>query len=187
MKNASKKIFSNLLPRTIPCVQRLPSFFIFSAVALILAGCGSGTQVSPATSADRSSREVRPNEKPSAPTVGEIFRGARSDANGSSAKAPSAEARLEAFRDQIGEETDPKATAQILYEALSDPEPKIQEEAAKWLRLLAEQDEEARGKIKDLQGKEHRQDVWHRAADALAPREIPEETVLPEQTDEENG
>lgn len=187
MKKALKKIFSNLLPRTIPCMQRLPSFFIFSAVALILAGCGSGTQFSPATSTDRISREVGSNEKPGAPTVGEIFRGARADENGSSAKASSAEARLEAFRDQIGEGTDPKATAQILYEALNDPEPKIQEEAAKWLRLLAEQDEEAREKIKKLQGKEHRQEVWHKAADALAPREIPEETVPPEQTGEENG
>jgi hypothetical protein len=58
---------------------------------------------------------------------------------------------------------------------LSSPYPKTQEEAAKWLRLLVEQDEDARRKVKELQGKEPRLSDWQRAADLLAPREEPGE------------
>jgi hypothetical protein len=144
---------------------------VFVAVASILGGCGSDTPVSPVTSADRTPLGVRSGETRSVQKASGTFSGQTSGVPGSVSKASSRATRLEAFRDQIGQESDPIAAAEVLYAALNDPDPKIQEEAAKWLRLLVAQDDEVREEVKMLQSKEHSLGAWQRAADLLDSRE----------------
>jgi hypothetical protein len=125
--------------------------------------------------ADRNAKTVVGSpEAMEPPTASEIFRGRRAGTTGSDSNASHPEARLEGLRDQIDGGADP-ATVEILYASLSDPEPKVREAAAEWLRLLVEQDTEAREKVEALQSREPSREVWHRTAALLVPREEPVE------------
>lgn len=161
-----------------------PRFFLLATsltVASIWGGCGPEMSNSPAMPADRNSKAVGSLEALAPPTASEIFRGRRAGAIGSDSNASHPEARLEMLRDQIDGGADP-ATVEILYASLSDPEPKVREAAAEWLRSLVEQDPEAREKVELLQSREPRREVWHRTVELLTPREkAAENEALPEE------
>lgn len=153
--------------------------------ASLLGGCGPEMSNPSAMTADRSAKAVGPREEESrgSPTASEIFRGRKAGANGSAGIPTGPESRLEALREQIDGGADP-ATVEILYASLSDPEPKVREAVAEWLRLFVEQDTEARAKVEALQRREPSREVWHQTAELLAPREEQvEDPALPEETE----
>lgn len=159
-----------------------PRLFLLAislTVVSILGGCGPEMSNSPAVTADRDGKMVAPREeeKMGSFTAAEIFRGRKADANGSYSNPFHPESRLEALREQIDGGADP-ATAEILYASLSDPEPEVRQAAAEWLRILVEQDPEAREKVETLQSGESSREVWYLTEDLLAPRETPEENAF---------
>lgn len=164
-----------------------PRLFLLAislTVVSILGGCGPEMSNSPAVTADRNGKTVAPREeeKMGSPTAAEIFRGRKAGANGSYSNPFHPESRLEALREQIDGGADP-ATAEILYASLSDPEPEVREAAAEWLRILVEQDPEAREKIESLQSREPSREVWFRTETILTSHEGPaeEEAVFTEE------
>lgn len=159
-----------------------PRLFLLAislTVVSILGGCGPEMSNSPAVTADRNGKTVAPREeeKMGSPSAAEIFRGRKAGANGSYSNPFHPESRLEGLREQIDGGADP-ATAEILYASLSDPEPEVREAAAEWLRILVEQDPEAREKIESLQSREPSREVWYLTEDLLSPREAPEENAF---------
>lgn len=154
-------------------------------LASLLGGCGPEMSNPSAMTTDRSAKAVGPREEErrGSPSASEIFRGRKAGANGSAGIPTSPESRLEALREQIDGGAEP-ATAEILYASLSDPEPKVRDAAAEWLRSLVEQDPEAREKVELLQSREPSREVWHRTAELLTPREeAAESEALPEETE----
>lgn len=169
---ACKCFFQDLFYR-----QLLP-FIGFLAVVSVLGGCGENLSAPNRITADRPSGEAVGRESTNVPAASEVFRGTTSNAAQSKQMVSYKEARLEELREQIEGGANP-ATAEILYAALSDREPEVRDDAAKWLHLLVEQDEEAREKVEQLQSKEYSRDVWQRADDLLAPSEEPMENEVP--------
>lgn len=164
-----------------------PRFLLITyfTIGSLLGGCGPEMSNSSTMTADRNSETVvsREEERRRPPTASEIFRGRKVGTNESAADSSGPESRLEALREQIDGGAEP-ATAEILYASLSDPEPKVRDAAAEWLRSLVEQDPEAREKVKLLQSREPSREVWHRTAELLTPREeAAESEALPEETE----
>lgn len=174
MSAALSKIFS--LRLFLPAISLM--------VVSILGGCGPEMSNSPPVTTDRDSKTVAPREeeKMGSPTAAEIFRGRKAGADGSYSNPFHPESRLEALREEIDGGADP-ATTEILYASLSDPEPGVRAAAAEWLRILVEQDPEAREKIETLRSREPSREVWFRTEAILTPHEEPaeEEAVFTEE------
>lgn len=161
-------------------------FLAFTAVL----GCGPAENgATPTPSADRSSGEARSprTERGPSPAPSDTGGGWRADGVAPVPHVSDTEARLESLREEIEGGANPD-TAEILYSALSDPDPKVRGEVSEWLRLIVEQDEASREKIERLQTREPNRDVWRRTADLLTPRGEPvEELPPPEAEEDESG
>lgn len=185
---ALSKIFFRCFPvASFFRVSFLP-FVGFVAMVFALWGCGPEVSTPSAKAVERPSTEARPHEKLDGSAAAAFFRGKTPADVAAGPKAPPTPAsRLKELGEQLQGGANP-ATVEILYEALNDPDPVVRHEVENWLRLLVEQDEEARKKLETLQGREYNRDTWQRAGDLLAPREVPVEITPPtEETSEENG
>lgn len=160
----------------------LQLFVISLAVASLMGGCGPEMSNSPAMTDNQNQKKVGFQEVNEPPTASEIFRGRRADTSGPDAAPSIPGSRLDTLREQIDGGANPESV-EILYAALSDPEPEVREAVSEWLRLFVEQDSEARERVKLLRSREPSREVWFRTEAILTPHEEPaeEEAVFTEE------
>lgn len=130
-------------------------------LAVWMAGCGAEGPVPPAAGRAVVKEVDRKGERRDPiPTASAFFKGIPE------ADPDDPKVRLEVINRTVQEGA--PETLEVLYEALADPDPEIQEEVAEWLEVLVAYDPAVRPRLEALQEKESNAHRWQRLTEVLA-------------------